>query len=102
MLETLLSILHVMACLFLILVVLLQTGRGAGIGASFGGATQTFFGGRGATSFLEKLTAVSALVFVLTSMTLAYQSTRTERGLAHQAARAQRREKARQLPTQAG
>ncbi|HEU4405151.1 MAG TPA: preprotein translocase subunit SecG [Polyangiaceae bacterium] len=73
MLNILLSILHVVACLFLILVVLLQQGRGGGLGSAFGGATtQQVFGGRGAGNLLTRLTSLFAAVFMLTSVGLAY------------------------------
>ena len=76
MLYVLLVILHVMVSLALILVVLLQVGKGQSIGAAFGGAgsSQTFFGSRGPATFLSRLTTVSAAVFMLTSLGLAYLS----------------------------
>jgi preprotein translocase subunit SecG len=68
-----LTVLHVMVCLVLIVVVLLQRGKGAEIGAVFGGgAGTTVFGSRGAGNFLTKLTTGAAVVFMLTSLTLAY------------------------------
>jgi len=67
----LLMIIHILACLFLIAVVLLQSGKGAEIGAAFGGSSQTLFGSRGAASFLSKMTTVVAVVFMMTSLTLA-------------------------------
>jgi preprotein translocase subunit SecG len=67
------TVLHVIACIFLIAVVLLQRGKGAQIGAVFGGgASSTLFGSRGAGSFLSKLTAGAATVFMLTSLSLSY------------------------------
>jgi preprotein translocase subunit SecG len=72
---TLFIVLHVIFCLFLILVILLQTGKGAGIGAAFGGGSQTVFGPRGAGSFIGKVTGTVAALFMLTSIVLAYQST---------------------------
>ncbi len=73
MLNVILSILHVIACLFLILVVLLQQGRGGGLGSAFGGATtQQVFGGRGAGNLLTRLTSLFAAVFMATSVGLAY------------------------------
>src|SRR5512134_1958933 len=67
------TILHVIACVFLIAVVLLQRGKGAQIGAVFGGgAGSTIFGSRGAGNFLTKLTAGAAAVFMLTSLSLSY------------------------------
>jgi preprotein translocase subunit SecG len=67
-------IVHVLACTSLILIVLLQKGKGADLGAAFGGASQTVFGGRGAGGFLSKLTTGSAVVFMITSLGLAYLS----------------------------
>ncbi len=67
----LLMIIHILACLFLIAVVLLQSGKGAEIGAAFGGSSQTLFGSRGSASFLGKMTTVVAVVFMLTSLSLA-------------------------------
>ncbi|MGH7342436.1 MAG: preprotein translocase subunit SecG [Candidatus Rokuibacteriota bacterium] len=64
---------HLLACLILVAVVLLQHGKGADIGSAFGGgASQTVFGGRGAGNFLTKLTAGAAVAFMLTSLTLSY------------------------------
>ncbi len=81
--HTLLIVLHVIFCVFLILVILLQTGKGAGIGAAFGGgSSQTVFGPRGAGSFIGKLTGVVAALFMLSSLTLAYLSSSTATGLA--------------------
>jgi preprotein translocase subunit SecG len=67
----LLMIIHILACLFLIAVVLLQSGKGAEIGAAFGGSSQTLFGSRGSASFLSKMTTVVAVVFMVTSLSLA-------------------------------
>ncbi len=67
-------IIHVLVCVGLIMIVLLQTGKGADLGAAFGGSTQTVFGGQGAGGFLTKLTTVVAVIFMLTSLGLAYLS----------------------------
>jgi len=67
----LLIIVHVFVCLFLIAVVLLQSGKGAEMGAAFGGSSQTLFGSRGAATFLGKMTTIVAIVFMLTSFILA-------------------------------
>ena len=70
-----LTILHVIVSLFLIGVVLLQSGKGAEMGASFGSSgSQSVFGAGGGTSFLSKMTTGAAVVFMLTSLTLAYIS----------------------------
>ncbi len=69
--ETLLIVLHYFICFFLIIVILLQAGKGADIGAVFGGASQTIFGGRGPATFLNKLTAVVAIAFLISSIWLA-------------------------------
>ena len=65
---------HVIACMALILIVLLQTGKGAEMGAAFGGASQTLFGGSGGTTFLSKLTTGAAVVFMITCLGLTYLS----------------------------
>jgi preprotein translocase subunit SecG len=72
--HTFLIIIHVFVAVILILMVLLQKGKGADIGAAFGGASQTVFGPRGAASFLSKLTTSSAIIFMLTSFGLALTS----------------------------
>jgi len=72
---TFVTFVHVLACLVLILVVLLQAGKGADMGAAFGGSSQTVFGSSGAGTFLGKLTAAVAIIFMLTSLSLAYMST---------------------------
>ncbi len=64
-------LLHVVACIALILIVLLQKGKGASMGAAFGGTSQTIFGSTGAAPFLSKLTAAAAIVFMFTSLILA-------------------------------
>ncbi len=75
--ETLLTILHVIVCLFLVGIVLLQHGKGADIGASFGGSSQSLFGTEGPLPLLNKITTASAIIFMLTSVTLAYISSHT-------------------------
>lgn len=75
--ETLIIIIHVLASLFLIAIVLLQSGKGAEIGAAFGGSSQTLFGSRGAATFLNKMTTVAAVVFMLTSLALTMITTKS-------------------------
>ena len=72
----LLTSLHVIVSTILIAMVLLQKGKGADIGAAFGGASNTVFGPRGAQSFLAKLTTSAAIIFMITSFTLALTSAR--------------------------
>jgi preprotein translocase subunit SecG len=62
---------HVLVCVFLILVVLLQQGKGADLSVFGGGSTQTAFGARGATTLLHKLTVASFLIFILTTVSIA-------------------------------
>jgi preprotein translocase subunit SecG len=69
--TSLLIIIHVFVCLFLIVVVLLQGGKGAELGSAFGsGSSQTLFGARGAATFLSKLTTAVAVVFMVSSLIL--------------------------------
>ncbi len=75
---TILTILHVVVGLSLILIVLLQTGKGATMGAAFGGSSQTVFGSAGASGFLGKVTTSVAIVFMLTSLSLAYFSSKNK------------------------
>ncbi len=71
--TTLLLILHVLVCFAIIIIVLLQAGKGAEIGASFGaGSSQTVFGASGGKSFMSRVTTGAAVLFMLTSLTLAY------------------------------
>jgi preprotein translocase subunit SecG len=72
---------HVFVCLVLIGVVLLQQGKGGGVGAAFGGASAQVFGGRGAGNILTRATAICAAIFMITSVTLAYRSSAGDRAL---------------------
>ena len=72
--ETLLIIVHVTVCLFLIGIVLLQHGKGADIGATFGGSSQSLFGSEGPLPLLNKITTFAAVLFMVTSISLAYIS----------------------------
>jgi len=74
---TLLIILHILLIIFIIVLVLLQAGKGAEIGAVFGGpSTQTLFGGAGAGTILTRITTVAIFLFMLTSLGIAYFSSR--------------------------
>jgi preprotein translocase subunit SecG len=69
---TTVSILHLLASIALVLIVLLQTGRGSEIGAAFGsGASQTLFGSSGGSGFMTRLTTIVVIIFMLTSLVLA-------------------------------
>lgn len=70
--HTVLVVIHVITCLLIIAVVLIQQGRGADIGAVFGGSSATVFGSSGAGNFLTRLTATLAAIFMLTAATLTY------------------------------
>ena len=73
--SIILIVVHVVVCIALIMIVLLQTGKGADMGAAFGGGgSQTLFGSTGASTFLSKATTVAAIIFMLTSLVLAYIS----------------------------
>jgi len=71
---TLTVIIHLIVCFLMIAAILLQAGKGAEIGASFGGSSQTVFGSRGPGTFLSKVTVGAAIVFMLTSLSLALLS----------------------------
>lgn len=72
------SAIHVLLCIFMIFVILLQPGKDAGMGAALGGGAATSaFGGRGAVTFLSKVTAASAVAFFLTSLGLSFVGLRS-------------------------
>jgi preprotein translocase subunit SecG len=71
---TLAVVIHVLVCFLMIASILLQSGKGAEIGAAFGGSSQTVFGSRGPGTFLSKVTVAAAVVFMLTSLGLAILS----------------------------
>jgi preprotein translocase subunit SecG len=74
----LLLILHVIVCLFLIIVVLLQSGKAADLAGAFGGmGSQTAFGPRGSATLLSKATTISAVLFMVTSLSLSIMATRS-------------------------
>ena len=79
--QILINIVHVIACIVLILVVLLQAGKGANMGAVFGGSSQTLFGSSGPGTFLGKMTTAVAIIFMLTSLTLSYSVSRKSSSL---------------------
>jgi preprotein translocase subunit SecG len=79
LLHYIVPVIHILSCFFLIVVVLLQTGKGADMGAVFGGGSQTLFGSGGAGNFLTRLTTATAIVFMLTSLLLTYGQTPSSR-----------------------
>src|SRR6266581_363646 len=77
MAYTLLTIVHILVCLFLIVVVLLQSGKAADLAGAFGGmGSQTAFGPRGSATLLSKATTISAILFMVTSLSLSILATR--------------------------
>jgi preprotein translocase subunit SecG len=100
----LLLALHILICFSLIVVILLQSGKGGGLaGGAFGGTAQTVFGGRGATDFVTRATMILGGAFFLTSLILALMSTRIgqpSRSLMQEEARKAAAGAPRQLPNQ--
>jgi len=92
--HTVLTVTHVIACLFLMLVVLVQPGKSGGLGAFTGAGAQQVFGGRGAGNLLTKTTWATAAVFFSTSITLAYLSSSADDVLQERARAAQEKSKA--------
>ncbi|MEW6515718.1 MAG: preprotein translocase subunit SecG [candidate division FCPU426 bacterium] len=81
MLVSLLWAVHIINCLILVVVVLLQAGRGSTVGLSFGGgASQTVFGSSGGKNFFARLTSGLAILFMVTSILLSLTSSRQSRG----------------------
>ncbi len=68
--STFASIVHIFTCVLLVIVVLLQSGKGAEISASFGGSSQTVFGSSGGATFFVKFTSALAAIFMATSLFL--------------------------------
>jgi preprotein translocase subunit SecG len=81
MLSTFVNIVHIFVCCVLMFVVLLQQGKGGGMGSAFGGASAQVFGGSGAGNILTRATAICAAIFMLTSVSLAYMSSSGDRAL---------------------
>jgi preprotein translocase subunit SecG len=88
---TILIVMHLIVCIGLIAVVLVQSGKGGGLaGGAFGGSAQTVFGGRGATDFVTRATMVLGALFFTTSLVLALMSSglgRSSRSLIQEEAR---------------
>ena len=96
----LITAVHILVCIALILIVLLQAGKGAEMGAAFGGASQTIFGSSGAMGFLTKLTTIAAVVFMITSLLLAFASTRRASSLMRERPAQTAPEAPQQMPVQ--
>ena len=80
-LHTPFTVLHLMACAFLLLVILIQPGKSGGLGALGSGGAQQVFGGSGAGNFLTKTTWATAGIFFFTSISLAYLSSSTDESM---------------------
>ncbi len=78
--NILLTIAHVVVAVSLILFVLLQAGKGAGIGAAFGGSSETLFGTSGPQGLMGKLTTAAAILFMVTSLLLSFFGARSQTG----------------------
>ena len=72
--TTILTIIHILVCIFLVSIVLLQHGKGADVGATFGGGGQSLFGTEGPVPIMNKITTAVAVIFMVTSISLAYLS----------------------------
>jgi preprotein translocase subunit SecG len=92
--QIFITLLHIVVCVILILVILLQAGKGANMGAAFGGSSQTVFGSSGPASFLGKMTTIVAILFMLTSLTLSYSAVHKGKSVMQGAARAAAENKA--------
>jgi preprotein translocase subunit SecG len=92
--HTPLIVVHVIACMFLMLVVLVQPGKSGGLGALTGAGAQQVFGGRGAGNFLTRTTWATAAIFFSTSITLAYLSSSKDESLEKRSRAAEQQKKA--------
>lgn len=79
--QSFITLVHVSACLLLILVVLLQSGKGAEASTTLGGSSQTVFGSSGGANFFTRLTAVIATIFMVTSLTLTWMSSHSQKSV---------------------
>lgn len=98
-----LTIIHALVCIFLIIVVLLQSGKAADLAGAFGGmGSQTAFGPRGSATLLSKATTISAVVFMLTSLSLSILATRAAAGPVGTTVLDQQKQSAPATPAKAG
>lgn len=79
MLHSIINVFHIIICLFLILVILVQQSRGGGLSGALGAGSTQVFGGRGSANFMTRLTSFMAVAFMITSMLLAYLSSAGDR-----------------------
>jgi len=79
--QTLVTVIHVFTCVLLVLVVLIQSGKGAEISTSFSGSSQTVFGSSGGANFFTRFTSVTAAVFMVTSLTLTLMGGESKKSL---------------------
>lgn len=79
--QTLVTVIHVFTCVLLVLVVLIQSGKGAEISTSFGGSSQTVFGSSGGANFFTRFTSGAAAVFMVTSLALTLMGGQSKRSL---------------------
>jgi preprotein translocase subunit SecG len=77
---TILTVIHILVCIFLVSIVLLQHGKGADIGATFGGGGESLFGTEGPVPLMNKITTAAAVIFMVTSISLAYISAHSTSG----------------------
>src|SRR5262245_40541335 len=97
-LHTPLTVMHIIACMFLILVILIQPGKSGGMGIFGSAGAQQVFGGRGAGNFLTKTTWATATIFFVTSITLAYLSSSSDEALQKKSAQAVEKNKTTPVP----
>ena len=79
--QTLVTVVHVRTCILFVLVVLIQSGKGAEISTSLGGSSQTVFGSSGGANFFTRVTSVAAAIFMVTSLTLTLMGGQSSKSL---------------------
>lgn len=79
--QTLVTVIHVITCILLVLVVLLQSGKGAEISTSLGGSSQTVFGSSGGANFFTRFTQTAAAIFMVTSLALTLMGGQSKKSL---------------------
>lgn len=79
--QSFVTVVHVITCVLLVLVIMIQSGKGAEISASFGGSSQTVFGSSGGANFFVRVTQVAAAIFFVTSVALTIYGTQARKSL---------------------